>query len=118
MPRKNEIDYLADISSALGATEGGNIVSNIVNGVSVAGSQSATQAALPARPTRQYLLIQNQSDTQMTVGFGSAGTADSLRLPANNGGVVFGDSFVPLTDIRIFCTAANKAYYILEAYTV
>lgn len=113
MPRKNEIDYLADISSALGATEGGNVISNIVNDNSVNGNVTA----LPARPTRQYLLIQNQSDTQMTVGFGANGNANSLRLPANNGGVVFGDSFVPLTDIRIFCTAANKPYYILEAYT-
>ena len=113
MPRKNEIDYLADISSALGATEGANVVTNIVNDVSVNGNVTA----LPTRPTRQYLLIQNQSDTQMTIGFGSNGTATSLRLPANNGGVVFGDSFVPVSDIRIFCTAAGKQFYILEAYT-
>lgn len=115
MPRKNEIDYLSEISSALGSTEGSSITQNIVTSPALAASTSTN--VLPARSTRQFLIIQNISDTNMYVNFGAAASTSTLLLPANGGGVSFEGAYVPLSTVNLFCTSASKPYYILEAYS-
>ena len=115
MPRKNEIDYLAEIAATLGSSEGAGVTQNIVTSPATVANQNVSP--LPARATRQYLLIQNLSDTAMNVNFGANASATTMLLPANGGGVEFSGAYVPLSAVNIFCTAASKPYYILEAYS-
>lgn len=121
MPRKNEIDYLAEIATNTSSSSGGSTTSlsltqNIVTQSNTVANANVTP--LPARATRKYLLIQNLSDTAMNVNFGANASSSTMLLPANGGGVEFSGSFyVPLTDVRIFCNSASKSYYILEAYS-
>lgn len=119
MPRKNEIDYLAEIASNTSNTSSTTSLSltqNIVAQSNTVANSNITP--LSARGTRKYLLIQNLSDTAMNVNFGANASPTTMLLPANGGGVEFSGSFyVPLTDVRIFCNSASKPYYILEAYS-
>jgi len=64
---------------------------------------------------RSYLLVQNNSDTDMWLGIGvipSVGTG--IRLFANGGGYVAESDFIPSGAVRIICSAAGKAFYALE----
>ena len=78
---------------------------------------NGNRSALSSRPTRRFLLIQNLSDTAMNINFGADASSSTMLLPANGGGVEFSGPYVPTSEVRIFCTATPKAYYILEAYS-
>jgi hypothetical protein len=65
--------------------------------------------------SRQYLLVQNVSDTDMNINFGAAATSSTLLLPKNGGGIVFETGMVPTNQIFLRCSAAGKSFYILHA---
>ena len=108
MPRKNEVDYLAEIA--------GNFSNATEATPSIYTGTSTTSSATVVNPNtnRTYLLIQNLSDTDMNVNFGQAASATTLRIPKDGGGVTFESSYCPTTDVRLICGIAGKAYYILE----
>ena len=94
----------------------GSATTNIVTANSSATANQSSQI-LAARANRKYLVIQNLSDTNMNLNFGAAASASTMLLPANGGGVSFEGTYVPASALNLFCTAASKPYYILEAYT-
>jgi hypothetical protein len=94
----------------------GTATENIVTGNSSA-TANANVAVLAARANRKYLVIQNLSDTNMNLNFGTAASASTMLLPANGGGVSFEGTYVPTSSLNLVCSAASKPYYILEAYT-
>jgi len=108
MPRKNEIDYLAEISSSF------SNATSAVPSIYANTAPTTSTAVVPANLNRTYLLIQNLSDTDMNVNFGQAASASTLRIPKDGGGMTFESSYCPTTDVRLICGIAGKAYYILE----
>ena len=94
----------------------GSATENVVTANSSATASTSSQI-LAARANRKYLVIQNLSDTNMNLNFGAAASASTMLLPANGGGVSFEGTYVPASALNLFCTAASKPYYILEAYT-
>lgn len=83
------------------------------------GTTSATPStsaqALASNTSRQYLLIQNISDTDMYFNFGAAATTSNLFVAKGGSGIVFESGFVPTDAVNVICSAASKAYYILSA---
>jgi len=68
-----------------------------------------------AASTRKYLLIQNNSDTDMRIAFGTNPTVtQGILLPANGGGFVAEDGFVPDQQVNIICSANGKAFYAIQ----
>lgn len=68
-----------------------------------------------ANQKRSYLLVQNNSDTDMWLGIGvtpSVGTG--IRLLANGGGYVAENEFIPSGAVNIICSAAGKSFYALQ----
>jgi hypothetical protein len=84
-----------------------------------AGSTSATAStsaqALASNLTRQYLLIQNISDTDMYFNFGATATTNHLFVAKSGGGIVFESGFVPTDAVNVICSSASKNYYILSS---
>ena len=84
-----------------------------------AGTTSATPStsaqALASSATRQYLLIQNISDTDMYFNFGAAATTSHLLVKSGGAGITFESGFVPTDAVNVICSAASKSYYILSA---
>jgi len=64
---------------------------------------------------RSYLLVQNNSDTDMWLGIGTTPSVNNgIRLLPNGGGYVAEDGFIPSGEVRIFCTAGGKQFYALQ----
>lgn len=64
---------------------------------------------------RSYLLVQNNSDTDMWLGIGATpSVGNGIRLFANGGGFVAENEFIPSGAVRIICSAAGKSFYALE----
>jgi hypothetical protein len=64
---------------------------------------------------RSYLLVQNNSDTDMWLGIGvtpSVGTG--IRLLANGGGYVAEDQYIPSGAVNIICSVTGKTFYALQ----
>ena len=84
-----------------------------------AGTTSATPStsaqALASSTTRQYLLIQNISDTDMYFNFGAAATTSHLLVKSGGAGIIFEAGFVPTDAVNVICASASKSYYILSA---
>ena len=79
------------------------------------GTANTSAQALASSTTRQYLLIQNISDTDMYFNFGAAATTSNMLITKTGGGVVFETGFVPTDAVNVICSAASKSYYILSA---
>lgn len=82
---------------------------------STSGTANTSAQALASNSSRQYLLIQNISDTDMYVNFGASATTDNMLILKNGGGVVFESGFVPTDNVNVICSAASKKYFILSA---
>lgn len=78
-------------------------------------ANTSSNSVLSQNTTRQYLLFQNLSDTDMNINFGAAASSSTMLIPKNGGGIVFETGFVPTDAVNLICTAASKAYYILHA---
>lgn len=78
-------------------------------------ANTSSNSVLAQNTTRQYLLFQNLSDTDMNINFGAAASSSTMLIPKNGGGIVFETGFVPTDAVNLICTAASKAYYILHA---
>lgn len=64
---------------------------------------------------RSYLLIQNLSDTDMKIGIGYEPNALlGFLLPANGGGYVAENGFIPSGAVFIWCTAAGKLFHAVQ----
>jgi hypothetical protein len=84
-----------------------------------AGTTSATPStsaqALASNTSRQYLLIQNISDTDMYFNFGASATTSHLLVKSGGAGISFESGFVPTDAVNVICASASKSYYILSA---
>ena len=78
-------------------------------------TDGGTEQILSANSSRQYLLVQNLSDTDMNINFGAAASASTLFIPKNGGGFVFESGFVPTTTVELYCASSGKAYYVLSS---
>lgn len=79
------------------------------------GTANTSAQALASSSTRQYLLIQNISDTDMYFNFGAAATTSNLLVKSGGAGITFESGFVPTDAVNVICSAASKSYYILSA---
>ena len=79
------------------------------------GTANTSAQALASSSTRQYLLIQNISDTDMYFNFGAAATTSHMLLKSGGAGITFESGFVPTDAVNVICSAASKSYYILSA---
>jgi len=84
----------------------------------VAGATDSTPStsaqALATNSSRQYLYIQNNSDTDMYFNFGATATTSHL-LVKTGASVAFDSGFVPTDAVNVICGSASKSYYILHA---
>lgn len=84
----------------------------------VAGTTDSTPStsaeALATNSSRQYLYIQNNSDTDMYFNFGAAATTSHLLVKAGVS-VAFDSGFVPTNAVNVICGSASKSFYILHA---
>lgn len=65
--------------------------------------------------TRNYLLVQNTSDTDMWMGIGVTPTVGTgIRLAAGGGGYVAESEFIPSGEVRIICSVAGKTFHALQ----
>jgi hypothetical protein len=64
---------------------------------------------------RSYLLVQNNSDTDMWLGIGTTPSVGSgIRLLAGGGGYVAEDGFIPSGAVEIICSSTGKAFYAIQ----
>jgi hypothetical protein len=82
---------------------------------STSASANTSAQALASNASRQYLLIQNVSDTDMNFNFGATATTDHLFIAKSGGGIVFESGFVPTDAVNVICSAASKKFYILSS---
>jgi hypothetical protein len=84
----------------------------------VAGTTDSTPStsaeALATNSSRQYLYIQNNSDTDMYFNFGAVATTSHLLVKAG-ASVAFDSGFVPTNAVNVICGSASKSFYILHA---
>lgn len=77
-------------------------------------SANTSQSVFAAVP-RNYILIQNVSDTDMYLGIGFVPTVGGgILLRANGGGWSAEDDFVPAGAVNIICAGAGKAFVALQ----
>lgn len=119
-------------SVAIGDTSG-NLVSVVNNALKVDGSavtQTVTgvkgtltdrsgsitlggtsQQVAAANASRQYLLFQNISDTDMWINFAIAAVADSPSIYiAAKSGITFETNFIPTGALNVICATTGKKY--------
>jgi hypothetical protein len=82
---------------------------------STSASANTSAQALASNSSRQYLLIQNVSDTDMYFNFGATATTDHLFIAKSGGGIVFESGFVPTDAVNVICSSVSKKYYILSS---
>jgi hypothetical protein len=64
---------------------------------------------------RSYLLVQNNSDTDMWMAIGtSASVGVGIRLLAGGGAYVAESEFIPSGIVTIVCAVAGKQFYALQ----
>ena len=64
---------------------------------------------------RSYLLVQNNSDTDMWLEVGSTPVVgSSLKLVANGGGYVAESNFIPQGAVNIICEVSGKTFYAIQ----
>ena len=78
-------------------------------------ANTSSNSVLAQNTTRQYLLFQNLSDTDMNINFGAAASSSTMLIPKNGGGIVFETGFVPTDTVNLICAASSKKFYILHA---
>ena len=71
---------------------------------------------LSANDKRNYLMLQNNSDTDVHVGYGVDATADSYTIAA--GGFVEHNIIVPMNAIHLLCSVANKKLVVIEGLKI
>jgi hypothetical protein len=92
---------------------------SLIDGSGDIATLNVSEEVFAENGSRQYLLIQNVSDTTMWVNFGTAAVADqpsimlvsgaALEFGAGNTGVV------PTATVNIICSASGKAYTAKES---
>jgi hypothetical protein len=87
--------------------------------VTTAPSVTITTANLPQQlfgdVKRNYLLVQNNSDTDMWLGIGATPSVGSgIKLAAGGGAYVAEDDFIPSGPVSIICASAGKAFYAIQ----
>lgn len=105
-----------DISSAqhqVVAPKGGSLT----DGSDDITAADTSEQVFAANTSRVYLLVQNVSDTDMWVDFGTSAVKDqpSVLLRANGGSIVFDGAFVPTSTVNIICGTISKPYTAKEA---
>ena len=68
----------------------------------------------PENPSRMYLLIQNISDTPITVGVGQP-TAEFAFVELSSNGIYSASGFVTTQRLVVKSTGTSKAYFACEA---
>lgn len=64
---------------------------------------------------RNYLLVQNNSDTDMWMEIGSTPTVGfGIKLAANGGSYCAECNFIPAGAVNIVCSAAGKVFYAIQ----
>lgn len=69
-----------------------------------------SQQIFAANATRKYLIIQNISDTDMNVNFGSAATTSTMLLPSMGSSFVMEANFISNQTVNIICATTGKAF--------
>ena len=82
---------------------------------------NTSQVVIPSSTTRFYILIQNVSDTDMWVDFGTPATVDNSSILITPGGhlevSIEAGGFMPTQDITLISTEANKRF-IAKQFTI
>ena len=80
------------------------------------GSANTSTTVMSANTSRNYLLFQNVSDTDMWVNFGTAATTNqpSFKI-VPNGSIVMEAGFVTTQSMTVICSATSKAYTAKES---
>ena len=110
-----------DVLSVQGVSSGTPLAVRPRNGAitrttgTTSGTASTSTQALASNADRQYLLIQNISDTDMYFNFGAAATTSNLLIAKSGGGIVFESGYVPTDAVNVICSAASKSFFILSA---
>ena len=85
----------------------------------VLSTTGADQTLFAENLARNFLFIQNQSDTDMYVNFGAAASVSagtSILLEANGGLLAFqSPGFVDVQAVHLICASASKTYCAKEA---
>jgi hypothetical protein len=111
----------SDVVSVQGITGGTPLpvrprnASVTVTAGTTSGTANTSAQALASSSTRQYLLIQNISDTDMYFNFGASATTSNLLIKSGGSGITFEAGFVPTDAVNVICASASKPYYILSA---
>lgn len=73
---------------------------------------AATSEVIALRFERRYFFFQNLSDTTMWLNFGADATegAGSIRVEPDTQPLFFEGEFIPAQDVRLICSAQDKAY--------
>lgn len=75
----------------------------------------ADQTVAAANPERRYLLVQNVSDTAMTIDFDTAAVAGTGILLAASGGIqVWDNNAIPVGALHLVCASGSKAFVCKE----
>lgn len=76
-----------------------------------------SEQVFAANSARRYLMVQNVSETDMWLDFGTPAVADqpSFLLLAGGGGVAFEGSFIPTSTVNILCSVMGEPYTAKEA---
>lgn len=70
----------------------------------------ASQAVFAANSNRRYLLIQNQSDTDMYINFGAVAAAGTTSVKIIPGSSYQDNQNPPTTTVTIVCATTGKAF--------
>lgn len=88
---------------------------SLIDGSGTVTLGGTSQQVFTANAGRQYLLIQNHSDTDLWVNFGTAAVADqpSIKVYANGGTVEFGaghTGVVPTATVNVIGATTGKSF--------
>lgn len=89
----------------------------VTDGSAAVTSGGTSEEVFPANARRLWLFIQNLSDTDMYVRFGTHASASfgSIKLPGNNTTPLNLDgTFIPMESVHLFCATTNKQFTALE----
>ena len=85
----------------------GNSVSNLSGSIATA---NTAQLIAPADTSRNFLLFQNNSNTDMQIGIGYKPTADNGITVLKSGGILRFEAFVPTDAVYVFCTGVSHKF--------
>ena len=96
------------------STHNENSATLVNAGVSSTTTANTSQAVF-ASVKRNYILIQNISDTDMYLGIGFTPTVGGgILLKSSGGGYTAEGEFVPAGAVNIICAGAGKAFVALQ----